>query len=615
MDIVATAQAVAQSKKLFPRKASHARAMRGLRFSMPSQPPARVTTPTYSLTNAVPAATPYSIPSVASGVLSKLFKFSGGTTTAQGAVFPYNVGVTINPAVPFSPGRIESNADFYTNNPTITPYFSRNQFGTARLLCENDRGEMEEVWRIVPTLRSSTAQSGTSTTITLDSGASAVNGAYTGCWIHINGGTGGGTTDAPIHAQITGYVGSTKVATIDHAWPGASPDATTLFEITNGKATYTTSTQTGYSAYYVPTTFGGEIRMRHYRIETLGFTFYGIYGVSAIYSMRPAALAGGDLCIWAGDSFSAATGTDIFSDSLARITCDQMGWNLRNISIGGTGALNDGTNAGALPTQVTSFPLRQRLLPPVNSWQINCGSGATGSYTLTWSAATTAAINLTDTIPAIQAKLDTTFGAGVWKAGGANGAFLWLIRTDASSTSTAAMTADFTGVTSGLNQITRYLGDLANRVVLDGNGNVIPFKMVIAVGRNDTVGSSATFTKAAMQAEMTALITAVQTAYPMVELYVIGYMGLPATASTAATDCNDAIQAACTAVLRPINGVLPFINPWGEVWQTGTGYRGNLTGVGTSDLNCYSDGTHPTPPGQIVYGVGITENILTIQAA
>jgi hypothetical protein len=74
-----------------------------------------------------------------------------------------------------------------------------------------------------------TAQAGSSTTITLASGASAVNSAYSSAtrndWIWITSGTGAGQV-----RRITGYVGSTRIATVDVAWVTA-PDNTSVYEV------------------------------------------------------------------------------------------------------------------------------------------------------------------------------------------------------------------------------------------------------------------------------------------------------------------------------------------------------------------------------------------------
>jgi hypothetical protein len=75
------------------------------------------------------------------------------------------------------------------------------------------------------TIRSGTAQAGGAGSITLDAGASAVDGYYVGYWVYTTGGTGSGQCRA-----ITGYTGATKVATINIGW-SVTPDNTTTFAI------------------------------------------------------------------------------------------------------------------------------------------------------------------------------------------------------------------------------------------------------------------------------------------------------------------------------------------------------------------------------------------------
>jgi len=68
--------------------------------------------------------------------------------------------------------------------------------------------------------RSGTAQAGANNTITLDAGASAVDGSYVGAII---------STGSDVRT-ITGYLGSTKVATIDRAW-STNPTGASSFVI------------------------------------------------------------------------------------------------------------------------------------------------------------------------------------------------------------------------------------------------------------------------------------------------------------------------------------------------------------------------------------------------
>ncbi len=74
-------------------------------------------------------------------------------------------------------------------------------------------------------LESGTAQAGATGSITLRSGASATDHIYRGQIIEIYGGTGAGQARV-----ITGYAGSTKVATVDENWI-TNPDNTSLYRI------------------------------------------------------------------------------------------------------------------------------------------------------------------------------------------------------------------------------------------------------------------------------------------------------------------------------------------------------------------------------------------------
>lgn len=74
-------------------------------------------------------------------------------------------------------------------------------------------------------VRANTAVLGAATTITLDNGASATDSFYNGCLVYLTGGTGVGQARI-----VTGYVGATKIATVDHAWI-TNPDVTSTFAL------------------------------------------------------------------------------------------------------------------------------------------------------------------------------------------------------------------------------------------------------------------------------------------------------------------------------------------------------------------------------------------------
>jgi len=87
--------------------------------------------------------------------------------------------------------------------------------------------------------RTGTAQAGASTTITLDSGAIATNDIYKGSYVTITGGTGAGQTRI-----ISGYVGSTKVATVSVAWSTA-PNNTSTFAVSSQVGQYVNASPQG----------------------------------------------------------------------------------------------------------------------------------------------------------------------------------------------------------------------------------------------------------------------------------------------------------------------------------------------------------------------------------
>src|SRR5262249_24908736 len=89
-----------------------------------------------------------------------------------------------------------------------------------------------------------TLQSATSTTAVLDSGASTLDGAYTGKTITITGGTGSGQS-----RTIISYVGATKTITVS-GWT-VIPDSISAFTIT-GSGTISDATDPGNNLPHIP---------------------------------------------------------------------------------------------------------------------------------------------------------------------------------------------------------------------------------------------------------------------------------------------------------------------------------------------------------------------------
>lgn len=94
-----------------------------------------------------------------------------------------------------------------------------------RTLALNEAMDEELVVEILDGSRRSTAQTGTSTTITLVSSDSSTAANAEGRWIFLTGGTG-----VDQIRQITDLNTSTKVATVDSAWT-TTPDSTTTYLI------------------------------------------------------------------------------------------------------------------------------------------------------------------------------------------------------------------------------------------------------------------------------------------------------------------------------------------------------------------------------------------------
>lgn len=86
--------------------------------------------------------------------------------------------------------------------------------------------------RVLPVLASGTAQGGANGSVTLASGASAVDDYYVGCIVVTTGGTGGGGTGGADNQArvITDYNGTTKVASVAPNWE-TNPANDTTYEV------------------------------------------------------------------------------------------------------------------------------------------------------------------------------------------------------------------------------------------------------------------------------------------------------------------------------------------------------------------------------------------------
>lgn len=99
---------------------------------------------------------------------------------------------------------------------------------------------------------SGTAQAGASTTITLRAGASATDNLYTDQWVFLTGGTGVGQV-----RRISGYVGATKIATVDAAWQ-TNPDNTSTYEVLASARTHASASDVDPWATTLPGSYGAN---------------------------------------------------------------------------------------------------------------------------------------------------------------------------------------------------------------------------------------------------------------------------------------------------------------------------------------------------------------------
>lgn len=575
------------------------------RSSFPVLYPAAVTTPTVTLNTSAPVTAPQQRAASSGGVLS-----THRYTFIKGKHVPNPTGSATSGYIQQGPITTMGYGSAFVETLCDAPYVaiahSRANSAVTRVMVDNLDGlGFKEAFRVTGGIRRNTAQAGGASTITLDSGASATNNQYLQNWVYIASGTGAGQ-----FRQITGYVGSTKVATVGQAW-SVNPDNTSVFELSDTKAQFTNLTNTGVSVYYIQMDWSGERRLRHYRIEHGGQGFSGLYVPSItdviIAAPRKQVMA----CVWGGDSFGAGTGTDMGGiGSMARVACDYLGFDHISMSIGGTGIM--ATTSG------TALNLADRILPPDNAWFVDATFATGGSFTVTQNGIT-ATINQSDSASTVQTKINTAFGAGKYAAifgqAGQN-YFYWFVGQGSYANDTNPMTADFSSLTgaSGTATISRYYGSMDSRLPKDSNGAPLPFLYVTAVAHNDVPSVDAGQTASAVEAAMTAHLTKFQAKYPMAIIIVIGIMFVPGSGVIASevVNVNNAMLNAATAALPLINGRVPFINTISPNWFPGSGKINGQVGDGSSDFVTWTDGVHPSTAGHIAYGLGLATEIQDI---
>lgn len=173
----------------------------------------------------------------------------------------------------------------------------------------------------LPVIRTGTAQAGAASTITLDSGASAVDSFYNGCYVNC-------TNDTPSNVlgqcrKIISYVGSTKVATVEAAW-GTNPSSSTTFEVLLSEEACSTTAIAG--TQMVDPTTAGRQNVNTTHVSNTSQTAGDIIGdTNDIQARLPAALVSGRMDASVGAmAANVLTATAIAADAItdAKVASD-----------------------------------------------------------------------------------------------------------------------------------------------------------------------------------------------------------------------------------------------------------------------------------------------------
>lgn len=414
--------------------------------------------------------------------------------------------------------------------------------------------------------RTGTAQAGAATTITLDSGASATDGTYNETYVSITGGTGSGQIK-----RITGYVGSTKVATVDSAWT-TNPDATSTFAIVNNAFGIVLDGNTG-SIKYLHLVFP-SIRTR--RIVVRQAIFAGIVippTAAAIAAPAPAAMP----LMVLGDSFFEGQAGPIDQPSMVQQIADKLGLVLYNLGSGSTGWATPLTGSGGN----NRLNFRDRIAPDA-AWSSMAALTA-GTFTITitvnGTSSTTGAIAYNASRTTIETALNAL--SNVVAAGGnfavARGDFNTPVIFVGRGLAGFTMSFDTTLATGTWSTPVAWAGDVAANVPLDGDGSPLPFVLLLQQSGNDTGVANAT-----VQAQMVATLQQIRTRFPSAIPILLGVLGDATIGDAGAIaqadlDRNAIGSAAAAAYLPKIKGKVPFIDTYFE----GLGGNKLLYGAGS----------------------------------
>lgn len=478
--------------------------------------------------------------------------------------------------------------EFMANTVNLEPVMNGKGFVTAV--------EIDGTMVFATSGTTATAQAGAASTITLVSSASATDGFYNQQYIYIQSGTGAGQ-----RGLITGYVGSTKVATVSTAW-GVVPDNTSVYVLGWSPVTSMATAVTG-SGYMPKITIAGQRTSHLVRIySTNPLQQINVDSSGSIW--RPTQFVRPRM-FFVADSFGN-TNSETPGTNYMALMAKHLGFEPWFVNSGATGIIANNTN--------TKLTYAQRTVPPVNAWYVNNGQATGGSFTLTQSGITSGAINYNDAIATVQATLDSAFGAGNFYAvipNAVDGIRLILIGTGSYATSTATLTiaSSLTG-TAFTPSVYQYKGDIIPNLQQDKAGNVLPCVIFVQGSVND-VGQSS------LQTAASTLYTALNTTFPTCSVIAGGIMMSAGPQAGSQLTAELAMEAAAPS-LALINGQNPFIHTFNS--STGVGYLNGSTTIKapsgtagiTTDFYVANDAIHPTGEGHFYIDDVLTSQVNTI---
>jgi hypothetical protein len=483
----------------------------------------------------------------------------------------------------------DSNADTFAEGTVYTTFYHTGtmldvmQYGFSDnvILYINDTFIARYGYALV----SGTAQNGAASTITLAASSSTVSGYYNQFYVRIAGGTG----VLNEVKQVTGYDGTTFIATVDSAWT-TPPDSTTQYVIQEGTQPFVLDASTG------------EVKYLHLRWNVSGqrkITIeQGIFaGVSADGPIAAAPLLATTPFMAIGDSFWEGDASPNNAPNLIDTFAAALNWQTINLGDGGTGFI--GTVASRLNFQ-------DRIAPPAEAWRVLL-TATGGTYTISVSLGGVTSMTTPIPVNGSQTVIQTALNA-LSNVASAAGTFV-VARGDVSTplifvghgVAGATISVDGSQLTGGsISILGTYLGDVAENVPTDSTGKALPFFLLVSGSGNDT-----SYTDAQVKAAATYVAQQIVARFPTASTIFVGVLGDCNANSNliGATDVSrNAAIAAGAALLPMINGKVPFV----DTYAAGVGQPKIINGLGTvadpqagtnSNLKSIVLAGHPTGAG------------------